>query len=108
MFVNQAHFEGEKHNEDKLINKMKKTQEDLSGVEGLHAVEVWKKEKTDTVEYVIVSKWTAKKDFTAWLSREEHVNEHKEMIKQKKQGISEKPVMKKTIVQYETVEVSAL
>ncbi len=108
MFVNQAHFEGGKLHEDKIIAKMKKTKEQLNGVEGLHAVEFWKKEKMDTVEYVIVSKWTEKKDFTAWLSREEHVNEHKEMIKQKKQGISEKPVMKKTIIQYETVEVTDL
>lgn len=108
MFVNQASFEGDKANEAKIIAKMKKTFAELQDVSGLLSSECWKKEKNDVVEYSIVTKWTAKQDFIAWLSREEHVNEHKEMNKQRKQGISEKPSMKKTITQYEEIEIANL
>lgn len=108
MFINQAHFEGDKFNEDSIILKIKKTIDQTEDVQGLIALECWKKENSEHVEYVIVTKWTSKKQFITWLSREEHVNEHKEMNKQKKQGISEKPILKKTILQYETVEVNEL
>jgi len=74
----------------------------------LLTLECWKQENNDRVEYVIVTKWTTKKEFISWLSREEHVNEHKEMNKQKKQGINENSILKKTIFQYEAVEVTEL
>ncbi|WP_458120646.1 antibiotic biosynthesis monooxygenase family protein [Paenibacillus sp. Z6-24] len=106
MFINQAHFESDKFNEDYIISKIKKTIDQTEDVQGLIALECWKKESNAHVEYVLVTKWTTKKEFTTWLSREDHVNEHKEMNKQKKQGVSEKPILKKTIVQYESVEIT--
>jgi heme-degrading monooxygenase HmoA len=108
MFINQAQFEGDKFNEDKIIVKIKNTIDQTKDVQGLLALECWKKESNDLVEYVLVTKWTTKKEFITWLSREEHVNENKEMNKQKKQGISEKSILKKTILQYEAVEVTEL
>lgn len=104
MFVNQALFECDKSNEDKVVEKIKNTVEQTKNVQGLLAVECWKKKNKDlVVEYAIVTKWTTKQDFIAWLSRQEHVNEHKEMNKLKKQGMSDKPILKKTIHQYETI-----
>jgi heme-degrading monooxygenase HmoA len=111
MFINQAHFEGDKLNEDKIIIKIKSTIDQTKDVEGLLALECWKKDsndRNDRAEYVLVTKWTTKKEFITWLSREEHVNEHKEMNKQKKQGVSEKPTLKKTILQYEAVNITEL
>ncbi|MCY9007373.1 antibiotic biosynthesis monooxygenase [Peribacillus frigoritolerans] len=108
MFINQANFEGDKFNEDKIIEKIKNTIDQTKDVQGLLALECWKKKRNELVEYVLVTKWTTKKEFITWLSREEHVNEHKEMNKQEKQGISENRIFKKTIFQYEGVEVTEL
>lgn len=108
MFVNQALFESDKSNEDKIVEKVKNTIKQTKDVQGLLAVECWKKENKDLVEYAIVTKWTAKKDFIEWLSREDHVTEHKEMNKQKKQGVSDKPVLKKTLLQFEAIELTEL
>ncbi len=106
MFINQACFESEKINEGKLIEKAKNTLSQTKGANGLIAAECWKRDKKELVEYAIVTKWHTKSDFIAWLSREEHVNEHKEMHKRKKQGVSEAPLFKKTLFQYETMEPS--
>lgn len=108
MFVNQALFESDKSNEDKLVEKVKNTVKQTKDIQGLLTVECWKRENKDLVEYAIVTKWTAKKDFIAWLSREDHVTEHKEMNKQKKQGISDKPIFKKTLLQFEAIELTDL
>lgn len=108
IFINQAQFEGDKINEEKIIAKIKNTIDQLENVQGLLSSECWKKESNDRVAYVVVTKWTTKKEFITWLSREEHVHEHKEMHKQKKQEISEKPIMTKTIFQYQAVEVTDL
>lgn len=108
MFISQAHFEGVKSNEDRIIQKVKKTTAETVDVQGLINLDCWKKEKDNLVEYVIVTKWNSKKDFIAWLSRDQHVNEHKEMNQQKKQGIIEEPIMKKTVFQYESVDINLL
>ncbi|MBE0337744.1 antibiotic biosynthesis monooxygenase [Paenibacillus sp. 23TSA30-6] len=108
MFINQAHFEGLKSNEERITQKIIKTVASTENIQGLLNLECWKKEKDNVIEYVLVTKWKSKKDFMTWLSREEHVNEHKVMNIQKKQGKIEEPVMKKTILQYESVDLQKL
>jgi heme-degrading monooxygenase HmoA len=100
MFVNQVIFEGDIANEDKIINKVKHTMEELTDVGGLYTAECWNKDtkKSDTVAYAIVTKWNKKQDFVAWISRESHVAEHRTMRKEKK---DQAPVMTKTLLQYE-------
>lgn len=102
MFVNQVIFEGAVDAQDKIINKVKHTMEELTDVAGLHSAECWNKDtkKSDTVAYAIVTKWDQKADFVAWISRESHVAEHRAMRKEKKDK-DQAPVMTKTLLQYE-------
>lgn len=69
MFINQAHFEGDKFNEDKIIVKIKNTIDQTKDVQGLLALECWKKESNDRVEYVIVTKWTTKRIYYMVIKR---------------------------------------
>ena len=49
-----------------------------------------------------------KQFFQAWISREEHVNEHKEANKKKTKAFSEAMEIKKTLRFYEAVEEDIL
>ncbi|MFP7494708.1 antibiotic biosynthesis monooxygenase [Terribacillus saccharophilus] len=100
MFVNQVIFEGAVDAQDKIINKVKHTMEELQDVAGLNSAECWNKDtkNNDTIAYSIVTKWNEKADFVAWISRESHVAEHRAMRKEKK---DQAPVMTKTLLQYE-------
>ncbi len=107
MFISQACFEGDKINEHKIITKLQKTLKETINVEGLISTECWLKEKKDRVEYALVTKWESKEYFKKWLMREEHVEEHKEMNRQKKQGSQEEVKFTKTLRQYEIVDISS-
>ncbi|MDY0943861.1 antibiotic biosynthesis monooxygenase family protein [Priestia megaterium] len=105
MFISQACFEGDKIIEHKIITKLQKTLKETINVQGLISTECWSKENKDRVEYVLVTKWENKEHFKKWLTREEHVEEHKEMNKQKKQGSQEELQFKKILRQYEVTNI---
>ena len=107
MFISQASFEGNKSIENKIISKLQKTMNETINSEGLVSVECWLNTKRDNVEYILVTKWENKEFFKKWVSREEHIEEHKEMAKQKKQGLGNEVQFKKTIRQYETIDISS-
>lgn len=103
MFIMNASFEIEKDYEYILEEKGKKDQQQLMVAKGIIAVERWRKEHTDRVEYVMVSKWESEADFKGWLTREEHVNEHKDMNKKRKES-GERPYhIKKTLRSFEAI-----
>ncbi len=106
MFISQACFEGDKIIEHKIIAKLQKTMKETIDVEGLISTDCWLKENKDRIEYVFVTKWKSKDHFKKWLTREENVEEHKEMNKQKKQGSQEEVKINKTLRQYEIVDIS--
>jgi len=88
MFVVNASFETEKKFEEQLKQKAKKNKTEIEAAKGNLSFECWKKDSADKVEYVFVSKWEDKQFFQAWISREEHVNEHKEANKKKMKACS--------------------
>jgi len=107
MFVNTATFEIEKAYEERLVKKREKDKEKLAEAKGLISFECWKRENTEMVEFVYVSKWESQADFKAWISREDHVNEHKEMNKKRKENPQPDQVkMKKTLRAYELYDYS--
>ncbi|WP_285767074.1 antibiotic biosynthesis monooxygenase [Peribacillus sp. SI8-4] len=106
MFISQASFEGEKVIEYKIITKLKQTIKETIDVEGLISTDYWLKENKDRVEYVFITKWKSKDHFIKWITREEHVEEHKQRNKQKKHGLQEEVTIKKTLRQYESVDIS--
>ncbi|MFP7489254.1 antibiotic biosynthesis monooxygenase [Bacillus paralicheniformis] len=108
MFISQACFEGDKTNEHKIIAKLQKTMNETINTPGLVSVDCWLKENKDRVEYVFVTKWESKDHFKTWVTREDHVEEHKEMNKQKQQGQQEEVKIKKTLRQYQVVDVTSL
>ncbi|WP_139491278.1 antibiotic biosynthesis monooxygenase family protein [Brevibacillus dissolubilis] len=107
MFVSQASFEIDKNHEDRLIAKSQKNQKEIAQADGLISYECWRRVHAETVEFVFVSKWNAQADFQKWISREEHVQEHKEKYKeQKASGVEPQVKMKKTLSFYEVFEAS--
>jgi heme-degrading monooxygenase HmoA len=107
MFINTATFEIEKAYEERLINKREKDKTQLTEAKGLLSFECWRRENKDTVEFVYVSKWDSQDAFKAWISRDEHVHEHKEMNKRKKDNEEKEQVkMKKTLRAFELYDSS--
>ncbi|MCM3444580.1 antibiotic biosynthesis monooxygenase family protein [Metabacillus halosaccharovorans] len=107
MFVNTATFEIGKIHKEILEKKREKDKEKLAEARGLISFECWKRENTETVEFVYVSKWESQSDFKAWISREDHVNEHKQMNKKRKENLQlEQVKMKKTLRAYELYDSS--
>lgn len=82
-YIVNASFETDKATEDVLVRKFEKDSQAMKGVEGLLSYEVWKHETPQTVEFVAVSKWESKEAFKAWISRDEHVQGHKEQRQHK-------------------------
>jgi len=81
MFVMQASFTTDTEFEDRLQQKATKTKKEALEAEGNIDFECWRKYHKDEVEYVFVSKWKEQSDFKNWISRDSHVQEHKEMQK---------------------------
>ncbi|AVX06704.1 MULTISPECIES: antibiotic biosynthesis monooxygenase family protein [Priestia] len=108
MFVVNASFETEKKFEEQLKQKANKNKAEIEAAKGNLSFECWKKYSADKVEYVLVSKWEDKQFFQAWISREEHVNEHKEANKKKMKACSEAMEIKKMLRFYEAVEEDIL
>ena len=107
MFVNTATFEIEKAYEERLVKKREKDQAQLAKAKGILSFECWRRENKDIVEFVYVSKWESQDAFKAWISRDEHVNEHKEMNKRRKENEQTEQVkMKKTLRAYELYDSS--
>lgn len=107
MFVNTATFEIEKAYEERLVKKREKDKAQLAQAKGILSFECWRRENKDTVEFVYVSKWESQDAFKAWISRDEHVNEHKEMNKRKKETEQTEQVkMKKTLRAFELYDSS--
>ncbi|UEX89641.1 antibiotic biosynthesis monooxygenase family protein [Staphylococcus ratti] len=106
MFVAQVTFSTKDLESRSILdNKAKHAKKDFEGYEGLIAVEVWKNETKDKLEYAIVSKWHDKKDFQAWVSRPEHVEEHKNKNQTSKvQEEAKYSAIDKQIKKYECVE----
>ncbi|MFC4619535.1 antibiotic biosynthesis monooxygenase family protein [Camelliibacillus cellulosilyticus] len=105
MFVMNASFETDKKYEDKLRVKAQKNKGDIQKAEGNISFECWRKDHGDTVEYVFVSKWKDQADFKNWISREEHVQEHKEMNKKRKEGEQDGFKLKKVLRSYELLKI---
>lgn len=104
MFIMNASFEIEKNYEYILEEKGKKDKLHLTDAKGIMAVERWRKEHTETVEYVMVSKWESEADFKKWITRDEHVNEHKDMNKKRKESEQLPYHVKKTLRSFEAIE----
>ncbi|GGH75027.1 heme-degrading monooxygenase HmoA [Pullulanibacillus pueri] len=103
MFVMQAKFEIEKEHEERLERKAQNNKREIENAEGLLSYECWRRELKETVEYAFVSKWETQNHFKAWISREEHVNQHKAANAQRKEGIIDPVKMKKTLHSYEVL-----
>lgn len=107
MYITKASFEIDKAQEDRLINKAKKNEKEIKAAKGNISFECWRKEHKDTVEYVMVSKWESDTDFKAWISREEHVQEHKAMHKARKENGGEQVKVKKVLESFELFETKS-
>lgn len=105
MFVMNASFTAEKRFEDMLIEKAKKTGKEAREAEGNISFECWRKDHGETVEYVLVSKWGAQTDFKAWMSRDAHVQEHKEMQQRRKEGIDDEFKPRKKLRSFEVLSL---
>lgn len=101
MFITKVAFEVEKENEELLTEMVKKKAATKIEFPGLISYEWWKNDKKNVVEYNYVSKWESKENFKAWLARPEHIESHKN----KGQNNELKSKIKKTVTQYELVEV---
>ncbi|MFC6402449.1 antibiotic biosynthesis monooxygenase family protein [Mammaliicoccus sciuri] len=103
MFVAQAIFSTKDEASKAILdNKDSHAKQDF---EGFIDAQVWKSETGSKLEYAIVSKWNDKKDFQAWISRPSHVEEHKNMSKEKKENEEAKvSKIEKQIKKYEIVD----
>lgn len=82
MFVAQVTFSTKDFEVRSILDeKASHAKEDFEGFQGFKGADVWKNETKTKLEYVIVSKWDDKKDFQDWVSRPDHVEEHKNMNK---------------------------
>ncbi|MGY0694973.1 antibiotic biosynthesis monooxygenase family protein [Virgibacillus sp. FSP13] len=81
MFVMNASFTTDKEFEDRLKKKAMKNKDEALEAKGNISFECWRKYHNEEVEYVLVSKWEEQSDFKSWISRDEHIQEHKEMQK---------------------------
>lgn len=104
MFIAQADFTANIEDRSVLDNKALHAKDDFLGYDGLIDVEIWKNEKHSTISYAIVSKWSEKKYFQAWLSRPSHIEEHKQMRKAEKENTSSVNI-KKQIKQFELLDI---
>lgn len=106
MFVAQAIFSTKDEASKAILdNKVSHAKQDFEGFEGFIDAQVWKSETGSKLEYAIVSKWNDKKDFQAWISRPSHVEEHKNMSKEKKENEEAKvSKIEKQIKKYELVD----
>lgn len=105
MFVMNASFEAEKQFENKLIEKAEDTGKEARQAEGNISFECWRKDHGETVEYVLVSKWNEQADFKVWMSRESHVQEHKEMQQKRKEGMADEFKPKKKLRSFEVLSL---
>lgn len=109
MFISQVVYEVDVTVKHEFLAKKQESMKKTINIIGLLSEECWFNEnKESVVEYVFVSKWESKPDFIAWLTREDHVKGHKEMSKQKKHGQAEEIKIKKTVRQYEIVDLLSL
>ncbi|MFB9864557.1 antibiotic biosynthesis monooxygenase [Rufibacter immobilis] len=99
-YIVNASFEADKEHEAYLARKCQHDYEESQGAKGLLSFDIWKREHPATVEYVLVSKWTSKEDFKAWISREEHVQGHKE---QRQHPVEDRPKLTKKLSYFEAV-----
>ncbi|MEB8085883.1 hypothetical protein NGH74_01715 [Staphylococcus pseudoxylosus] len=104
MFIAQADFTTNIEDRAVLDNKALHAKDDFLGYDGLIDVEIWKNEKHSTISYAIVSKWSEKKYFQAWLSRPSHIEEHKQMRKAEKENTSSINI-EKQIKQFELLDL---
>lgn len=82
MFVMNASFTTDKQFEDRLQDKAEKTKNEALEAKGNIDFECWRKyHHNEEVEYVFVSKWEEQSDFKNWISRDSHIQEHKDMQK---------------------------
>lgn len=105
MFVMNASFEADKKFEDRLMDKAKKTQDEAQEAEGIISFECWRRDHGETVEYVLVSKWENQSNFKAWISREDHIQEHKEMRQKQAKGEQDEFKPKKRLHSFEAVHL---
>ncbi|WP_207431814.1 antibiotic biosynthesis monooxygenase [Sabulibacter ruber] len=99
-YLVNASFEADKEHEAYLAQKCQHDLEESHGAAGLISFDIWKREHPQTVEYVLVSKWNSKDDFKAWISREDHVQGHKEQRQNKE---AERPKLTKKLTYFESV-----
>lgn len=99
-YIVNASFSAEKEQEAYLAQKCQHDYEESHGAAGLISFDIWKHEHPETVEYVLVSKWESKDHFKAWISREEHVQGHKEQ-RQHKEVV--RPKLTKKLTYFESV-----
>ncbi|MCD8841683.1 antibiotic biosynthesis monooxygenase [Staphylococcus arlettae] len=105
MFVAQATFSTKDLSSRSILDeKAAQVKEEFAGFDGLIEFEVWKNETKNKLEYSIISKWNDKKDFQAWVSRPAHLEEHKNMNKEKEQEKAKYENIDKQIKKYELVE----
>ena len=102
VFVSQVTFSAESANEELVKSIMKKKVEAGVQWKGFLVSSVWRQEKSGEVSYTWTLKWETKEDFKSWMSRPEHVAGHKKM-NQLKQSNAEKPLVKKTVNQYDEI-----
>ncbi|WP_181303991.1 antibiotic biosynthesis monooxygenase family protein [Rufibacter sp. XAAS-G3-1] len=99
-YVVNASFEADKEHEAYLAKKCQHDYEESRGAAGLISFDIWRREHSGRVEYVLVSKWSGKDDFKAWISRPDHVQGHKEQRQTKDQ---ERPKLTKKLTYFEGV-----
>ncbi|OTN91582.1 antibiotic biosynthesis monooxygenase family protein [Enterococcus faecium] len=79
IIVQTAVFTVDKDYREAFLEKIKRDVASLKDWPGNLAAEGWQgKEKDDSVEFILLSKWNYKTDFEAWLNRPEHKERHAE------------------------------
>ncbi|WP_085520550.1 antibiotic biosynthesis monooxygenase family protein [Tuberibacillus sp. Marseille-P3662] len=106
MFVMNASFTVDKAHEERLAQKCRQNDQDLKEAQGRISHEFWHKDHGETVEYVIVSKWESEDDFKQFISREDHVQEHKAMNKERKENPENHFKVDKKLRSFEVFDVS--
>ncbi|WP_205499938.1 antibiotic biosynthesis monooxygenase family protein [Rufibacter psychrotolerans] len=99
-YIVNASFETDLEHEAYLAQKCRHDLEESHGAAGLISFDIWKRAHAHTVEYVLVSKWESKEDFKAWISREDHVQGHKDQ-RQNKEEV--RPKLTKRLTYFEGV-----
>ena len=108
MYIRTVAFEVIPEGKEIFLAKMKKDSASMKTFAGCHSAEAWFSESKDSLVFQLVSKWTEKKAFQAWLKRPEHLQKHREAYRAEKEGTAKpKLVLSKTGQEFVLIDEEA-